>query len=123
LSIVRAKRSGGPSPTRLGNDAGTEETHAQYLYSVMKLPVIGGFTNAEGVALGAYATSGPSGSVTPIPDLNTAVHGILLDNGTFPFSFLGGRFFVCDCVALLVNRGPFQPKKDHETGSRMRSKA
>jgi hypothetical protein len=63
--------------------SGTEESHNQYIYGKMKIPVIGGLTQAEGCALGAYATSGSSGEVKAVPDLNTAVHGILLENGTF----------------------------------------
>jgi hypothetical protein len=54
--------------------------HAQQLYRMMKLPIIGGLTQAEGMALGAFVTSGDQRQ-SNIPDLNTAIHGILMDDG------------------------------------------
>ena len=45
----------------------------------MKLPIIGGITQAEGVALGAFITSGDT--CTAVPDLNLGIHGVLLGNG------------------------------------------
>lgn len=56
-------------------------SHAHYIYSVMKLPVIGGLTQAEGVALGAFTTSGTGSAEKAIPDLNTRIHGYELPNG------------------------------------------
>ena len=47
----------------------------------MKLPVIGGLTQAEGVALGAFTTSGTGSAEKAIPDLNTRIHGYELPNG------------------------------------------
>jgi hypothetical protein len=49
----------------------------------MKLPVIGGMTQAEGVALGAFVTSGDQ--CRPVPDLNLGIHGVLLGNGASSF--------------------------------------
>lgn len=54
-------------------------SHAQHIYSLMKLPVIGGLTQAEGVALGAFVTSGTG--VKPVPDLNLGIHGFMLTTG------------------------------------------
>lgn len=48
----------------------------------MKLPIIGGLTQAEGVALGAFTTSGDT--CTAVPDLNLGIHGVLLGNGDPP---------------------------------------
>ena len=48
----------------------------------MKLPVIGGMTQGEGEALGAFTTSG--GTCEAVPDLNLSIHGIMLDNGLDP---------------------------------------
>eukprot|EP00892_Ulva_mutabilis_P004197 jgi/Ulvmu1/2149/UM129_0008.1 len=59
----------------------TSPDHAQHIYRSMKLPIIGGFTQAEGVALGAFTTSGDT--CTAIPDLNLGIHGVMLANGTY----------------------------------------
>lgn len=48
----------------------------------MKLPIIGGLTQAEGVALGAFITSGDT--CTAVPDLNLGIHGVMLGNGAPP---------------------------------------
>jgi hypothetical protein len=53
--------------------------HAARIYSIMKLPVIGGLTMAEGVSLGAFTTSG--NDCNPVPDLNLGIHGCMLENG------------------------------------------
>ena len=50
--------------------AGTDPLRAQEIYRSMKLPVIGGLTQAEGEALGAFSTNSDLG-----------VHGIMLENG------------------------------------------
>jgi hypothetical protein len=49
----------------------------------MPLPVIGGLTQAEGVALGAFTTSGAEGEKGP-PTVDVQIHGCLLDNGALP---------------------------------------
>lgn len=59
--------------------AGTDPEHAQHIHRAMKLPVIGGFTQAEGVALGAFTTSGEQGTATT--NLNLGIHGIILSDG------------------------------------------
>jgi hypothetical protein len=46
----------------------------------MRLPVIGGLTQAEGDALGAYATSGKRAAHRTDVDLGS--HGTLLEDGT-----------------------------------------
>jgi hypothetical protein len=48
----------------------------------MKLPVVGGMTQAEGVALGAFVTSGDR--CRAVPDYNLGIHGVLLENGALP---------------------------------------
>lgn len=62
--------------------AGTSAEHSQHIYRTMKLPIIGGLTQAEGVALGAFITSGDT--CTAVPDLNLGIHGVLLGNGARP---------------------------------------
>lgn len=52
----------------------------------MKLPVIGGLTQAEGLHLGAFVTSGKG--VKPVPDLNLGIHGFMLENGACPIVIL-----------------------------------
>eukprot|EP00892_Ulva_mutabilis_P004193 jgi/Ulvmu1/2145/UM129_0004.1 len=59
----------------------TSAEHSQHIYRTMKLPIIGGLTQAEGVALGAFITSGDT--CTAVPDLNLGIHGVMLDNGTY----------------------------------------
>ena len=51
----------------------------------MKLPVIGGFTQAEGVAMGAFTTSGASCS--EVRDVDISIHGVMLEDGARPFVF------------------------------------
>jgi hypothetical protein len=46
----------------------------------MKLPVLGGMTQAEGVALGAFSTSGAAARER-LPSVDLGAHGILLENG------------------------------------------
>ena len=60
--------------------AGTDIKHAREIYKVMKLPVVGGLTQAEGVALGAFVTC--DDSVRTVPDTNLGIHGVLLEDGT-----------------------------------------
>lgn len=55
----------------------------------MKLPVIGGFTQAEGAALGAFTTSGDD--CPPVPNLDVGIHGVTLDDGAQPFVFHSTR--------------------------------
>jgi hypothetical protein len=50
----------------------------------MKLPIVGGLTQAEGVALGAFCTSGENNG-SFLPTLNIGTHGVLLDNGAARF--------------------------------------
>lgn len=59
--------------------AGTDIKHAREIYHVMKLPVVGGITQAEGVALGAFMSC--EDSVRTIPDTNLGIHGVLLEDG------------------------------------------
>lgn len=68
----------GDAPAR----AGTDVEHAQHIHNAMKLPVIGGFTQAEGVALGAFVTSGDKGAATP--NLDLGIHGLILGDGAPP---------------------------------------
>jgi hypothetical protein len=79
--------------------------------SVMKLPVIAGVTQAEGVALGAFVTSGDG--VKAIPDLNLGIHGILLDDGAsqtpmlqvpLPPALQPSGCLACAPASLLGNR-------------------
>jgi hypothetical protein len=58
--------------------AGTGEEHAAKLCKKMPLPVIGGFTQDEGIALGAMLSSGTGKAYL---NLNESIHGFLLDNG------------------------------------------
>lgn len=66
--------------------AATGQDHAAQIYRIMKLPVVGGMTQAEGIALGAFVTSGDE--CLAVPDLNLGIHGVLLDNGA-PSSTVG----------------------------------
>eukprot|EP00892_Ulva_mutabilis_P004192 jgi/Ulvmu1/2144/UM129_0003.1 len=59
----------------------TDPEHAQHIHCAMKLPVIGGFTQAEGIALGAFTTSGENGPA--VPNLDVGIHGIILGDGTY----------------------------------------
>jgi hypothetical protein len=54
----------------------------------MPLPVIGGFTQDEGIALGAMLSSGHSRRSL---NLNESIHGFLLENGAH-----------CRCLALFA---------------------
>ena len=58
--------------------AGTGEEHAAEMCARMPLPVIGGFTQDEGIALGAMLSSGRGNTFL---NLNESIHGFLLDNG------------------------------------------
>ena len=58
------------SMSTAGACAGAGPAHAKDIYRSMKLPVIGGLTQAEGEALGAFSTNSDLG-----------VHGIMLENG------------------------------------------
>lgn len=58
--------------------AGTGEEHAAKMCARMPLPVIGGFTQDEGIALGAMLSSGRGKAFL---NLNESIHGFLLDNG------------------------------------------
>lgn len=83
--------------------AGTSPEHAQHIHRSLQLPVIGGFTQAEGAALGAFTTSGGAG--TPIPDLDLGIHGFLLENGVWPFVFHSApsmHFTPCACRPRMV---------------------
>jgi hypothetical protein len=51
----------------------------------MPLPVIGGFTQDEGVALGAMLSSGTGKAYL---NLNESIHGFLLDNGVLCYAVL-----------------------------------
>ena len=69
-------------PTKLTSEAqhadtGTES--AAKINKTMKLPVLGGVSQAEGVSLGALVSS--SGQCTVIPDCHLGIHGALLENG------------------------------------------
>lgn len=46
----------------------------------MKLPVIGGFTQAEGIALGAFTTSGEKCS-SAVNNLDLGIHGLIMNDG------------------------------------------
>jgi hypothetical protein len=59
--------------------AGVDKVRDMVIASIMKLPVIGGLTQAEGVALGAYVTSRKG--VKSVPDENQGIHGFFLDDG------------------------------------------
>lgn len=48
----------------------------------MKLPVVGGMTQAEGNALGAFVTSGASAD--KLPNLSQGAQGTLLEDGALP---------------------------------------
>jgi hypothetical protein len=61
--------------------AGTDDGHARAIHKRMPLPVIGGFTQDEGVALGAFVTSGKGRKC--LPNLDEQVHGLLLENGAY----------------------------------------
>ena len=45
----------------------------------MKLPVLGGVSEAEGVALGAMVSN--EGQCSVVPDCHLRIHGALLKNG------------------------------------------
>ena len=60
--------------------AGVDYKHMRRLHTAMRLPVIGGLTQAEGDALGAYATSGKRAAHRTDVDLGS--HGTLLEDGT-----------------------------------------
>lgn len=62
--------------------AGTNPERAKHIHSSMKLPIIGDLTLAEGVALGAFTTSGDT--CEAVPDLDLGIHGIMLENGPPP---------------------------------------
>ena len=66
-------------PTR---HAGTSPEHAQHIHRSMKLPIIGGMTQGEGEALGAFTTSGGTCEAVQAADLS--IHGVMLDNGPSP---------------------------------------
>ena len=51
------------------------------LHTAMRLPVIGGLTQSEGDALGAYATSGKRAAHRT--GINLGSHGALLDDGRY----------------------------------------
>ena len=70
------------SVRHLAQHAGTGPEHAQHIHRSMKLPVIGGMTQGEGEALGAFTTSG--GTCEAVPDLDLGIHGVMLDNGAAP---------------------------------------
>lgn len=59
---------------------GVDKARDAVIASIMKLPVVGGLTQAEGVALGAYVHSG-AGGVTAVPDMKQGIHGVFLDDG------------------------------------------
>lgn len=61
---------------------GVDKARDAVIASIMKLPVVGGLTQAEGVALGAYVSSG--GGVKAVPDMNQGIHGVFLEDGAFP---------------------------------------
>lgn len=49
------------------------------MHRAMPLPVLGGLTQAEGMALGAFATSGAKEAVSPT--LDERMHGLFLGDG------------------------------------------
>eukprot|EP00892_Ulva_mutabilis_P007760 jgi/Ulvmu1/5356/UM022_0150.1 len=59
----------------------TDLKRAKHIHRSMKLPIIGGLTQAEGVALGALTTSGDT--CEAVPDLDLSIHGVMLSNGTY----------------------------------------
>eukprot|EP00892_Ulva_mutabilis_P007761 jgi/Ulvmu1/5357/UM022_0151.1 len=59
----------------------TDPERAKDIHRAMKLPVIGGLTQAEGLALGAFTTSGDT--CEAVPDLDLGIHGVMLENGTY----------------------------------------
>ena len=82
------------SPQRRAVHAGTDHDFARRIYRIMRLPVLGGMTQAEGTALGAFATSGAQAGRFA-PSTNLGSHGTLLQDGVFVCSA-----FVC---AMHVN--------------------
>ena len=64
----------------LVNGAGTDYQFARRIHCAMRLPVLGGMTQSEGVALGAFSTSGPQAD-GKAPGTNLGAHGLLLENG------------------------------------------
>jgi hypothetical protein len=59
--------------------AGTDVKRSAEIYSAMKLPVVGGLTQAEGVALGAFVSTDKE--CMAVPDCDLGIHGVLLENG------------------------------------------
>ena len=66
--------------------AGTDYKFARRLHCNMKLPVLGGMTQAEGVSLGAFSTSGNAASDRQM-NVNLGAHGVLLENGVMRDQF------------------------------------
>lgn len=56
--------------------AGADRKRAAFINRALKLPVIAGVTQDEGTALGAHMTVGDQ-----MPNVNTAIHGVLLPGG------------------------------------------
>ena len=81
--------------------AGTGDEHAAKTCARMPLPVIGGFTQEEGIALGAMLSS--HGNI--FLNLNESIHGFLLDNGMLRPAVSAGLCFVkmyrLGCVAFM----------------------
>ena len=62
----------------------------------MRLPVLGGMTQAEGTALGAFATSGAQAGRFA-PSVNLGSHGTLLQDGAQPAQ---SALYHVHCVVL-----------------------
>jgi hypothetical protein len=68
--------------------AGTDHAYARRQHRLMRIPVLGGLTQAEGDALGAFATSGDFGNRPP--DVQLGAHGVLMECGVLFVLFLSG---------------------------------
>lgn len=85
--------------------AGTCDKHAASVCMRMPLPVIGGFTQDEGVALGAMLSSGQGRHSL---NLNESIHGFLLANGApciirrYQIALQFMHAF-CECVMLIAS--------------------
>ena len=101
--------------------AGTGEEHAAEMCARMPLPVIGGFTQDEGIALGAMLSSGRGNTFL---NLNESIHGFLLDNGVLLCCLLCLLFCVvlCACTVwgsrLSLNGSWASPQNLEKLGAR-----
>lgn len=69
--------------------AGADRERAAFLNRALKMPVIAGVTQDEGTALGAHVTVGDQ-----IPNINMAIHGVLLPGGKPVIIFVHGMRYL-----------------------------